>query len=147
MKQAGFTIAETLITLIVTSFLFLISSQILHVNTSDYELKLVTDDFLTKIEYAQNRAIITGEGILVKVRQSPGKDDILFLVERGGENHTIKQLSIPEGISYTNFREFWVKGETGYIQPLTINFRTEKWTRKITFQMGMGRHKVEDIKR
>src|SRR5699024_9615049 len=101
----------------------------------------------TKIEYAQNRAIITSEGILVKVRQSPGKDDILFLVERGGENHTIKQLSIPEGISYTNFREFWVKGETGYIQPLTINFRTEKWTRKITFQMGMGRHKVEDIKR
>ena len=138
MKQAGFTLVETLITLMVTSILFLLSIQIMTLNTSNYELKLVTDDFLSKIEQAQNRAIITGEGVLVKVRKTPEFDDIQFLVEKNNDNYMIYKVSIPAGITYTNFREFWVKSDTGYIQPLTINFRTDHLTRKITFQMGMG---------
>lgn len=144
MKKGGFTIAESLLVLFITTFLFILSSNLQQLDSSRYELKLVTDEFLVQMEHAQNWAIITGEGVKVEVLRTAEGNQIQFKVERNGDNSIFHTIQTPESVSFTNFGHFWVKSDTGYVAPMTIEFKTKHQKKVITLQMGMGRHIVKD---
>ncbi|AZP05504.1 competence type IV pilus minor pilin ComGD [Jeotgalibaca ciconiae] len=147
LRKNGFTLFESLLVLFILSIVLLLSTPISQFSTDNYSMRLFVDDFLTEIEKAQNYAVIQNKPVKVEMRTINGETSIHFYVESSNPYFKDDVLSVPEGVASDTNQNFWIKSESGYIQPRTIQFSTEKLTTKITVQMGMGRYRVEEIKR
>lgn len=147
LKNSGFTLLETLIVLMITSVVFMVGVQVKNVQTDNYELRFFVREFLSEIENAQNKAVITGKGVVVQRKKENGQTVYYFSQEDSIIMGTQRRLILPVSITATNFSTFWIKSDTGYIPPATINFGNSNINIRISFQFGLGRTEVEETKK
>lgn len=141
MKQAGFTLFETLIVLIITSVVIFLSVQVQTIQTANYELRFFMKEFTSEIEHAQNAAVITGKGFVVE-RKIQDEQVIYSFTQEGSPSATIEQ---PPSVTGPKINSFWIKGQSGYIQPATLIFYNADIQMRLSFQFGWGRFEVEEI--
>ena len=145
--QSGFSLVESLIVLMVTSLIFLLSSTTANHQSNNIELRYFVNHFLTELEKAQNYAVIQNKAVKVEIVTISGNTTIQFFTASPDYHFKKERLVLPTGVRVDRDQSFWVKGDTGYIQPTTIYFSNSQNAYKITIQMGMGRYRVEEIKR
>lgn len=142
-KNDGYTLLESLVVLaIMTLMLFFLGEQA-QFDSLGMETSIVAKEFLSQVEQAQSLAVIKGEAVVFKRVPVSIGTMIQFEKENNHQNEIIKQIYLPEGVTVTKFDNTWIRSGTGYIQIQTISFYSEKRNVKITFQLGMGRYRVE----
>lgn len=147
MNKKGFTLIETLMVLAITTILFMLTAQAYNVRTEDYELRYFVREFLSEIEHAQNMAVVTGIGVIVERTVIDGQICYEFNQENNSRSQNEKKLVLPKGSSGTIFNAFWIKSDSGYIPPSTLNFWNKNINIRISFQFALGRFEVEETKR
>lgn len=147
MNKKGFTLIETLMVLAITTILFMLTAQAYNVRTEDYELRYFVREFLGEIEHAQNMAVVTGIGVIVERTVIDGQICYEFNQENNSRSQNEKKLVLPKGSSGTIFNAFWIKSDSGYIPPSTLNFWNKNINIRISFQFALGRFEVEETKR
>lgn len=147
MNKKGFTLIETLMVLAITTILFMLTAQAYNVRTEDYELRYFVREFLSEIEHAQNMAVVTGMGVIVERTVIDGQICYEFNQENNSRSQNEKKLVLPKGSSGTIFNAFWIKSDSGYIPPSTLNFWNKNINIRISFQFALGRFEVEETKR
>lgn len=143
MKQAGFTLFESLVVLLITSVVILLSVQVHAIQTTNYELRYFIKDFTSEIEHAQNAAVITGKGFVVE-RKVQDKHISYSFTQEGMPATVVQQ---PTSVTGPVFNSFWIKGDSGYIQPETFIFYNETIQMRLSFQFGWGRFVLEETKK
>ncbi|MGP6139665.1 MULTISPECIES: prepilin-type N-terminal cleavage/methylation domain-containing protein [unclassified Jeotgalibaca] len=147
MKKAGFTLLETLTVLLITSIIFMVGIQVKSIQTDNYELRFFVKEFMSEIENAQNKAVVTGRGVIVERKKENGETIYYFSQDDSIKMGTQKRLVLPSSVTATNFSSFWIKSHTGYIPPSTVNFWNNHLNIRISFQFGLGRMEVEETKK
>lgn len=143
MKEAGFTLIESLIVLLITSVVIFVSAQVHTIQTANYELRYFMKEFTSEIEQAQNAAVITGRGFVVE-RKAQDKHISYSFTQEGMPPTVVEQ---PTSVTGPLFNSFWIRGHTGYIQPETFIFYNESIQMRLSFQFGWGRFELEETKK
>ncbi|NLB98520.1 prepilin-type N-terminal cleavage/methylation domain-containing protein [Jeotgalibaca porci] len=143
MKQAGFTLFESIVVLLITSIIMLVSAQVQTVQTANYELRYFMKELTSEIEQAQNTAVITGKSFVVERKIKDQRISYSFTQE--GKPPSVVQQ--PASVTGPLINSFWIKGYSGYIQPDTLIFYNENIRMRLSFQFGWGRFELEETKK
>lgn len=151
-EEDGFTLVETLITLLVASFLILLPSLSISQMTSSVEVDLFFRELSSQITLIQNHAILANE--TTRVEFSPTRNCIRFKVNNGyGAVHPLDREISLDGRAckfYTKiFQAVEFKNSTGNIAVLTDNWRirfiTDKGLYELVFKLGSGRFDIRKM--
>lgn len=149
-KEAGFTLIETLITLLLTSLLIFMPILSIDKITESIQIDLFFRELSSTITMMQNHAILTGDRTTVEF--IPGNNLIKFKVYNAdyNSNHPLNsEIYLEEGLYeiYGNgYNRVTFHGYTGNIavfdQKWTTNFNTSKGLYRVVFQLGSGRFDI-----
>lgn len=147
-NRKGFTLPEMVVVLMVAALLLLLAPPLKAPDTTELSFRLFVNDFLSQLENAQSYAVITGQAVrleLAKPINAPAS--ARFTVQDTQNTFINRRLSLPTQTTLQKASTYYIKGDTGYIQPDTITFQSPKLTVRIKIQMGNGRYHVEYEKR
>lgn len=151
-SQGGFTLLETLLTLIIVGLLFSLPVISLEKAVEKVQVDLFFREFSANVTLVQNHALLTGER--TEVQFAPDNELIRFRVIDGTNQHMLNRTMKTEkglyefkgsrGQSYTFFRQ------PGQIQSLTdgswrTNIETKFGLYEIVFWLGSGRFEIRKI--
>ena len=151
-QEKGFTLVETLITLLITSLLILLPSLSISKMTRSIEIDLFFRELSSHITMMQNHAILSNE--TTKVEFSPKMNIIRFKVNNGyGLVHPLDgEISLDgRGCKFygEEFQAVEFKKNTGNISVLAgywrIKFETNKGLYELVFKLGSGRFDIRKI--
>lgn len=139
----GFSLIESLVVLAIMTFMAIYLGAQPQFDLTGIKTSLVAKEFLSQIEQAQSLAVIKGEAVVFERVGTSRGQMIQFVKGKDNQSQIIKQIYLPEGVTVNHFDNTWIHSDTGYIQIQTITFYSDKRNVKITFQLGMGRYRVE----
>lgn len=143
-SRNAFTLAEMAVVLMVASFLLLLTPSARIPDTTELSFRLFVSDFLSQLENAQNYAVITGQAVRLELVKPIGTQSSARFAIQDTQNPFInRKMLFPAETTVRKADTFYIKGETGYIQPDTIVFQSPAQTVSIKIQMGNGRYHVE----
>ena len=151
-QEEGFTLVETLITLLISSFLIFLPTLSMSEMTRSIETDLFFRELSSQITMMQNHAILMNE--TTRVEFSPRQNVIRFKINNGfGEAHPLnREISLED---YTceflssNLQVIEFKRKSGNIAVLAgnwrIKFTTDIGTYELVFKLGSGRFDIRKI--
>lgn len=152
-REAGFTLIETLITLLIVSLLMLMPVLSIDKMTESIQIDLFFRELTSNITLMQNHAILTGEQMVIEF--IPKSNVIRFksdAVLNENDHPLYREMHLQEGLY--EFSSDWYGqvvfyGNTGNISSRggwTTYFETSKGLYKLVFWLGSGRFEIQKIK-
>lgn len=151
-KEAGFTLIETLVTIIVVSLLLLLPVLSIKNITEDIQVNLFFRELTSNITMMQNHAILTGEQM--KVEFIPRENLICFNSKAGGNDsaHPLyREMHLQEGLyefvgdEYAQVFFYEYTGTISTRNGWTKLIDTPKGRYKVVFWLGSGRFEIQKV--
>lgn len=151
-NEAGFTLIETLVTLLIASLLMLLPILSLEKITENMQIDLFFRELSSNITLMQNHAILTGHKMVVEF--VPRDNLIRFKEDKSslGSTHPMyREMHLQEGVYefYGNdYGQVAFNGWTGNItskNAWTTYIQTSKGLYKIVFWLGSGRFEIQKL--
>lgn len=152
-KEDGFTLVESLITLLITSLLIFLPILSIDQMIHSIEVDMFFRELSSNITLMQNHAILAGENTAIEF--VPRANLIRFKAYDGGydSNHPLnRELVLDDSICkfYGNeYQTIYFKGNTGNISVAfdrwRIKFETDKALYELVFKIGSGRFDIRKI--
>lgn len=149
-NEAGFTLIETLLTLLVVSLLMLLPVLSIEKISKNIQIDLFLRELTSNITLMQNHAILTGEQMVIEF--IPRDNLIRFKKDSGnsGTTHALyREMHLQEGLyefSGDGYGQVAFCGYTGNIsarQGWTTHIQTSKGIYKLVFWLGSGRFEIQ----
>lgn len=151
--EKGFTLVETLITLLIAAFLLLLPVLSLQQTIRNTAVDMFFRELSSNITLMQNHAILAGENTMVEF--APRANVIRFKVLNAdsGSNHPLdREISLAESpceFVGTEFQTVYFKRDTGNIAMMydrwRIKFQTDVGVYELVFKIGSGRFDIRKI--
>jgi len=146
-KQAGFTLIESLLILIIAAGLLLLPTLSIDRITESIQIDLFFREMTAKMTMMHNHTLLHNER--TSVQFAPQNELIRFRVS-GQPTHPLNtEISFadkPYTLERSTYHEFSFKAETGNVSGSdTIHFNTTEGNYKLTYLLGSGRFYVQKI--
>lgn len=151
-KEAGFTLIETLITLLIVSLLMLMPVLSIEKITESIQIDLFFRELSSNITLMQNHAILTGEKMVIEF--VPRDNLIRFKEDTGnlGTTHPLyREMILQEGLYelngnyYGQVAFFEYTGNISSKNGWTTHIKTSKGLYKLVFWLGSGRFEIQKV--
>jgi len=144
-KQAGFTLLESLLILIISAGLLLLPTLSIDQVTDSIQIDLFFRELTSKITMMHNHTLLHNEK--TSVQFAPSNELIRFRVA-GDSTHSLNtEISLadkPYTLEIRNYHEFSFKADTGNVSGSdTIRFNTTEGNYRLTYLLGSGRFYVQ----
>lgn len=151
--EAGFTLIETLITLLIASLLMLLPLLSLEKVTETMQIDLFFRELSSNITLMQNYAILTGHQMVVEF--VPRENLIRFREDKSslGSTHPMyREMHLQEGVYEfygDDYGRVEFNGWTGNIASIngwTTYIHTSNGLYKVVFWLGSGRFEIQKVR-
>jgi len=144
-KQAGFTLLESLLILIITAGLLLLPTLSIDQMTDSIQIDLFFRELTAKMTMMHNHTLLHNEG--TSVQFAPSNELIRFRVA-GDSTHPLNtEISLadkPYSLERIDYHAFSFKAVTGNISRSdSIHFNTTEGNYRLTYLLGSGRFYVQ----
>lgn len=139
-NESGFTLVEMLIILLIIIVLTILIVPNMFKMIQKYETTTFFKQLNSDILYIQNETMSQAREYRIVLKAN--QEDYYIV---NFENKIVKEVKIPEGISYNNVQtviKFNARGSV--FNPRTIYFKDRDAAYKLVLPLGKGRHYVEE---